>query len=138
MSLHSQLHHTKSKLQFSLFAIPVLFLFFVILTMTLFEMRWWSLIWAAEALALLLLGLVRDIKSIRYGGIALIVISLLKLGIWDMRQLEDDTRVLVLVGIGLLFVVASYFYARFKNRIIQMGSSLGYHESEKEGASESE
>ncbi|MCE9599318.1 MAG: DUF2339 domain-containing protein [Spirochaetia bacterium] len=103
---------------FRKFVIFAVFLLLVALTMTLIDARYWSVAWAVEATALVLLGLVWRMTALRFTGMALIAIMLLKVAFWDLKNLEDTVRVAVLIAIGLLLVGASFLYARFKDRLM--------------------
>lgn len=68
-----------------------------------------QLLWIV--LAALVAALVRNLRLPRYGGFVLLGLALLKLSIWDLRELESTLRVIVLVCVGISLVLASFFYA---------------------------
>ena len=94
-----------------------LFLEFILLTMTVVDVRFWSLIWTLEAIVFIGYGVYRNKTLIRYAGIGLIGLAVLKIAFWDLQNLKENVRVLVLISIGGLFVIASFVYARFKDRL---------------------
>lgn len=69
-----------------------------------------SIAWAAMGLGTLLVGLVRDIAPARQGGLALLAIATVKVFLYDLATLDIAYRVLSLVGLGLLLLVAAWFY----------------------------
>lgn len=101
----------------------LLFIGFILLTMTLIDIRWWSLVWTLEALSLLGIGLYFNNRVLRLGGFGLLILALAKLGVWDLKNLSDNIRVAVLVGIGILIVLASLLYSRFRDQIFPSGRS---------------
>lgn len=117
LGLHGALFGNEELTPFQRAGYPALLLAFVLLTMSLIGIGWWSLAWAVLGVIALVVGILRNMKLLRYGGFALILLALLKLALWDIRELESTARVIVLVCIGMSFVVASYFYARFKDLI---------------------
>lgn len=115
LALHGKLFGEEELTPFQRGGYPALLLAFVLLTMSLVNVGWWSLVWAVLGVAALVGGILRNLKLLRYGGFALILLALLKLSLWDIRELESTARVVVLVCVGVSLVVASYFYARFKD-----------------------
>ena len=97
----------------------LLFLEFILLTMTVVDVKWWSLIWTIEAMGFIGYGVFRKQPLIRYAGIGLIALAVAKIAFWDLQNLKENTRVLVLISIGGLFVVASFLYAKFKDRLFK-------------------
>jgi uncharacterized membrane protein len=97
----------------------LLFLEFILLTMTVVDVKWWSLIWTIEAMGFIGYGVFRKQPLIRYAGIGLITLAVAKIAFWDLQNLKENTRVLVLISIGGLFVIASFLYAKFKDRLFK-------------------
>lgn len=91
--------------------------FFVLFTTIVIKPDWWSPIWVVEGILLIVYGLYRRENILRYAGMALILISLFKLGYWDTSNLPDATRVLVFISIGLLFIGVSFLYAKYGERL---------------------
>ncbi len=76
-----------------------------------------SLLWGIYALGLIFYG-IRNIekKHLRLGGIALFAITLLKLFLFDLASLGTISKTIVLVGLGLLLLLVSYLYNRYKDK----------------------
>jgi uncharacterized membrane protein len=70
--------------------------------------------WGAYATALILTGLYRRYVPIRYFGIALFGITILKVFFGDLAHLQQIHRVLSLIGLGLLLLLTSYLYQRIR------------------------
>lgn len=118
LGLHRALFEVEAGSTFERGVIIALLCGFILLTMSTLDATWWSLVWALQAAGLVTAGLLRRAPVLRYGGFVLIGLALVKLAAYDLRNLDSTLRVLVLVGIGLLLVAASFLYARFKDRIV--------------------
>jgi uncharacterized membrane protein len=71
-----------------------------------------STFWALIGVALLYAGLVRGRRSLRLGGLALLVLGLAKIFLYDLPNLSSVTRALSFLGVGALLLVAGFFYQR--------------------------
>ncbi len=72
---------------------------------------------AAEALALLGAGFPLRDRVQRLSGLALFMICVLKLFLYDLRELETVSRILSFIVLGLILVGVSWMYTRFRDRI---------------------
>ncbi|MBO6936185.1 MAG: DUF2339 domain-containing protein [Deltaproteobacteria bacterium] len=72
-----------------------------------------SIVWAVYAVALLAAGLLRRTKGLRYASLALLLLTCLKVFLYDLGNLEDLYRVASLVGLALTLIVISLVYKRF-------------------------
>jgi uncharacterized membrane protein len=73
----------------------------------------YSAVWLVMALALFLAGLRFARQYIRYAGLGVIVIVVLKVFLWDMSSLEGLYRIASFVGLGLCLVGIGWLYQRF-------------------------
>lgn len=75
-----------------------------------------SIFWTLYAAALTALGFARRISSLRRLGLILFIITALKVivDIWSLGQLY---RIISLVGFGLIALIASFAYAKYKDRL---------------------
>jgi len=76
-----------------------------------------TMVLAAEALALLGAGFPLRDRLQRLSGLALFMICVLKLFLYDLRQLETINRILSFIVLGLILVGVSWMYTRFRDRI---------------------
>ncbi|MFK7998263.1 MAG: DUF2339 domain-containing protein [Polyangiales bacterium] len=72
-----------------------------------------SMVWAVYAIGLLVGGVVRKSKGLRYASLTLLLFTNLKVFLYDLGNLEDLYRVASLVGLALTLIVISLFYKRF-------------------------
>jgi uncharacterized membrane protein len=75
-----------------------------------------SVTWGAYATALILVGLFRRYAPIRYFGIALFALTILKVFFQDLAHLKQIYRVLSVMGLGILLLVTSYLYQRMRDK----------------------
>jgi hypothetical protein len=74
-------------------------------------------VWAVEALALLGAGFPLRDRLQRLSGLALFMICVLKLFLYDLRELETVSRIFSFIVLGLILVGVSWMYTRFRDRI---------------------
>ena len=72
-----------------------------------------SIVWALFALGLLTTGLLRHTKGLRYASLALLLLTCLKVFLYDLGNLQDLYRVASLAGLALTLIVISLVYKRF-------------------------
>ena len=77
-----------------------------------------SVTWGAYATALILIGLYRRYAPLRYFGIALFGITILKVFFGDLAHLQQIYRVLSFIGLGLLLLLTSYLYQRMRGDLL--------------------
>ena len=73
-----------------------------------------SILWGVYALALIVIGIFRKYKQIRLGAMGLFAITLLKLFFYDMADLDTIAKTIVFVVLGILLLVISFLYNKFK------------------------
>ena len=73
----------------------------------------YSVAWALFALLLVSIGIARRLAPVRYAGIALLSVTLLKLFLHDLSQLDALYRIGALVVVAIVAMLASFLYQRF-------------------------
>ncbi len=71
-----------------------------------------SLAWGAYGAALIVIGMWQSLASIRWIGMAVIGVTVVKVGIVDLSTLGGIYRVIGFLAIGVLLVTVSYLYQR--------------------------
>ncbi len=92
----------------------------VLLTLHLFREVSGSLLtlaWGAEGAMLLAAGFPLRERALRLSALALLLVCVLKLFLFDLRQLETMYRILSFIVLGLILVAASWIYTRFRERV---------------------
>lgn len=74
-----------------------------------------SAFWAGLGLVAIVVGLVRDVRELRYGGLVLLGLGVAKLFLYDLAELDEIYRVLSFVAVGLLLLTGAYAYQRVRS-----------------------
>jgi uncharacterized membrane protein len=73
--------------------------------------------WGLQGLVLLSCGFLFRERVLRLQGLALFLICILKLFIYDLRNLETIYRILSFVVLGLILLSVSWIYTRFREQV---------------------
>jgi uncharacterized membrane protein len=73
----------------------------------------YSAVWLALALGLFVAGLRFSKRYVRYAGLGVMVLVVLKVFLWDMSNLEGLLRIASFIGLGLCLVGIGWLYQRF-------------------------
>ncbi len=73
----------------------------------------YSIAWALFALGLLITGVKKHLKAVRYAAIALIGVTLIKLFIFDLRQLNQLYRISAFIGVAAVLITSSVIYQKW-------------------------
>ena len=76
-----------------------------------------SILWGAYALILIMLGIWKKKKHLRLGAIGLFSVTLIKLFFYDISQLETIAKTVVFVSLGILLLIISFLYNKYKHLI---------------------
>lgn len=76
-----------------------------------------SILWGAYSLFLIALGIYGKKKHLRIGAIALFGVTLVKLFFYDISHLNTIAKTIVLVSLGVLLLVISFLYNKYKHII---------------------
>ena len=72
-----------------------------------------SLAWLAMAILIFIVGIKLDRQTIRYGGLAVMVATVLKVFVVDLSDLSGLWRIASLMGLGLCLIGVGWVYTRF-------------------------
>ncbi|MCX7008562.1 MAG: DUF2339 domain-containing protein, partial [Kiritimatiellaeota bacterium] len=75
-----------------------------------------TLLWAAYALALLIIGLQRTVRSLRFIGLALFGLVIFKVFGHDLAHLDPFYRIIAFIVLGLILLGAALIYLKFRQR----------------------
>lgn len=73
--------------------------------------------WGLLGLSLLGCGFAARDRNLRLEGLALLLICILKLFVYDLRNLETIYRILSFVALGLILLSVSWIYSRFRDQV---------------------
>jgi uncharacterized membrane protein len=75
---------------------------------------WLSAFWTVTGLGAVIAGLVRRSADLRLAGLALLAVAIGKVWTYDLAELDELSRVLSFVGLGILLLVGAFAYQRIK------------------------
>jgi uncharacterized membrane protein len=73
--------------------------------------------WGIQGLGLLFAGFPLRERPMRFAGLFLLLVCVLKLFLLDLRNLDMPFRVLSFVVLGVILIGVSFFYSRYRERI---------------------
>lgn len=76
-----------------------------------------SILWGIYSLAIVAYGIWKDNAFLRIGAIGLFAITLLKVFFYDISHLDTIAKTIVFVSLGLLLLVISFLYNKYKDKI---------------------
>ncbi|MBB3699956.1 DUF2339 domain-containing protein [Flammeovirga yaeyamensis] len=76
-----------------------------------------SILWGLYSLFMISLGIGKNVKYLRLGAIFLFGITLLKLFFYDIIHLNTIAKTIVFVSLGILLLIISFLYNKFKHKI---------------------
>jgi len=76
-----------------------------------------SIIFAVYALFMVTVGIKKQLKHVRMGGIILFGITLCKVMFYDLASLSTISKTIVLIVLGVIMLIASFLYNKFKDSI---------------------
>jgi len=76
-----------------------------------------SILWGLYSLLLITLGIWKKKKHLRIGAISLLALTLLKLFSYDISHLDTIAKTIVFVSLGVLLLIISFLYNKFKKLI---------------------
>jgi uncharacterized membrane protein len=89
-----------------------------------------TLICGTYALIILFLGLLKDKKHLRVGAIGLFGMTILKLFAYDLASLSTISKTVVMIGLGVLLLAASFLYNKYKAVLIEKEGPRGSEQNE--------
>lgn len=81
-----------------------------------------SILWGTYSLSLIIIGIIRKYKQLRIGAMALFAITLGKLFFYDISHLNTIAKTIVFVVLGVLLLVISFLYNKYKHLIFEENS----------------
>lgn len=78
-----------------------------------------TVLWGVFALFLISYGIFKAKKHLRIGAIVLLAITLLKLFLYDISHLDTLRKTIILVLLGIVFLIISFIYNKFKHTFLE-------------------
>lgn len=76
-----------------------------------------SILWGVYSLILIAYGIWKNKKHLRIGAIALFSVTLIKLFFYDISHLKTISKTVVFLSLGILLLIISFLYNKFKHKI---------------------
>lgn len=92
-----------------------------------------SILWGIYALLLIALGIWKRRSHIRIAAIILFGVTLVKLFLYDIAHLDTIARTVVFVSLGVLLLLVSFLYNKYKHLITENHDESAGENSEAEG-----
>jgi len=74
-----------------------------------------SVTWAAYATGAIVAGIRRRYAPARYFAMVVFALTIAKVFLVDMAELERAYRIVSIIGLGVMLLATSYLYQRFKD-----------------------
>jgi hypothetical protein len=78
---------------------------------------WITVCWAVFGASLLLIGFWRQGRQLRYQGLALIMLTIIKVFFYDTRELSTIYRTISFMVLGVILLALSFLYNKYKDKI---------------------
>lgn len=88
-----------------------------------------SIMWGLYALFLIVLGIVYSKKHLRIMAIGLFLVTLIKLFAYDIAHLKTLSKTIVLLSLGVLLLIISFLYNKYRSQISEEPNPLENKES---------
>ena len=82
-----------------------------------------SVLWTLFSVALMIKGFTANSSALRKVSLGLFFVTLLKVFLFDMSNISTPYRIISFIILGLILVITSYFYHRYKDKIMDVISS---------------
>jgi uncharacterized membrane protein len=76
-----------------------------------------TLSWSLEGIVLLAAGFAARERMLRLSGLGLLLLCIGKVFFFDLRNLETMYRILSFIGLGVVLLVVSWIYTRFREEL---------------------
>ncbi|MDA3800518.1 MAG: DUF2339 domain-containing protein [Kiritimatiellae bacterium] len=74
-----------------------------------------SILWSIFAIAFLVYGILKSSKNFRKASLILFAVVIAKVFIFDLRELSQGYKIAAFIILGLIFLVASFAYVKYKD-----------------------
>ena len=89
-----------------------------------------SILWGVYSLFMIGLGILKKRKHLRIGAISLFGITLIKLFFYDISHLDTIAKTIVFVSLGVLLLIISFLYNKYKHIISEETSMSNTNNNE--------
>lgn len=77
-----------------------------------------SILWSLFALGLILAGILKDVRTLRYVGLGLFAVVVWKVFFSDLKDLDALYRIVAFIVLGVLVLTGSFVYLKFRQTFV--------------------
>ena len=75
-----------------------------------------SILWGLYAFGMLLGGIRKNIRGLRYAGLVLFAVDVFKIFFIDMKDLSPLSKIIAFIILGLVFLAGGFVYIKFREQ----------------------
>lgn len=79
-----------------------------------------TLAWSLLGMGLLAAGFACKDRLLRFSGLGLVLLCIIKVFLYDARELEAPLRILAFMALGATMIAISWAYTRYKDKIEEL------------------
>lgn len=79
----------------------------------------YPVLWGVIAFVLLLIGIRKQLRSIRIAALVLLGLTIAKLFLYDIRNVSETGKIIAFILLGILILVISFLYQKVKRLVIE-------------------
>jgi uncharacterized membrane protein len=84
-----------------------------------------SILWTLFALSFLFSGIRRNVRAMRYAGLVLFAVVVVKVFSFDLGKLDPLYRIIAFIALGVLVLSGSFLYLRFRDKFEELVPATG-------------
>ncbi|HEX2898416.1 MAG TPA: DUF2339 domain-containing protein [Bacteroidia bacterium] len=89
----------------------------------------YPILWGISGFTMIALGMREKLLSLRIGGLALFLLILLKLFLFDIREVSPGGKIAAFISLGVLLLVISFMYQRLRKLLSAQDDAMPEGES---------
>ncbi|WMJ72984.1 DUF2339 domain-containing protein [Cytophagaceae bacterium ABcell3] len=78
----------------------------------------YPVVWGLYSFVLMIVGMKKRIKYLRFASLALFSVTLLKLFLYDIRNASEGGKIGAFVSLGVLLLIVSFMYQKLKSMLV--------------------
>lgn len=90
--------------------------------------------WIVYSILLMSLGFIRRLRAVRVGALVLLLVTILKVFLYDLSFLEQPYRIVSFIALGVILLLAGFLYQRFKHVILNAPLEASNQDREDQGS----
>jgi uncharacterized membrane protein len=79
----------------------------------------WPIAWGIFSFVLMIIGMKRKKKHLRIASLALFLITLIKLGVYDIKDVSEGGKIAAFISLGLILLIISFMYQKLKVLLLE-------------------